>query len=145
MRGWKHTSIKLGDIRNWIQITSLAFRISDLYLTCCCSWTKKNERYLGNSSDDIRLIGGSKGVDHLAENERHERLRDAIGDGADGADGHQDNVEAIGEREEFIERDLLFISSIGRDRRRDGGGGGGGGGIFVAAVHGGSGGCRNVD
>lgn len=86
-------------------------------------------------SDNIRLIGGAKGVDHLAENKRHDWLRDTISDGADGAECHQHNVEPIGECEEFIERDLLTVSSIPRTRRQVGRG--------VAAVHGGSSGCKS--
>lgn len=76
--------------------------------------------------DDIRLIGGAEGIDHLAENERHDRLREAVGDGANGADGHQRDVEAIRECEELEEGDFLSLI-IGRGRRCG----------RVSAVHGG--------
>lgn len=33
------------------------------------------DQNLGNLSNDVRLIGGAKGVDHLAEDERHDGLR----------------------------------------------------------------------
>ena len=54
---------------------------------------------LGNLSNDIRLIRGAKGIDHLAENKRHDWLREAVSNSADGADGHQYIIGAISECE----------------------------------------------
>ena len=49
-------------------------------------------------------LGGAEGVDDVAEDEGHERLRHPVGHRGEGAHGHEQGVRPVGEREEPVQR-----------------------------------------
>jgi hypothetical protein len=63
--------------------------------------------HLVDTAEDVIAGGPAEGVDHLAEDDRHERLRDAVGHGRHRADQHQQHVRAVGVPEQPSERHLL--------------------------------------
>jgi hypothetical protein len=65
------------------------------------------QAHLVDTAEDVVAGGPAEGVDHLAEDERHERLRDAVGHRRHRADQHQQHVRAVGVPEQPGEGHLL--------------------------------------
>lgn len=57
-------------------------------------------------------IGGTEGVNHIAENQRQKGLRQPIQRSRDRPEDHQPGIQPIPEREKPVERHLLISFSI---------------------------------